>query len=58
MATTGEKLNNFGYAKTLEGFETALAEGTIDENSIVFIEETYQLWTHGQFFQFESVSDE
>lgn len=50
-------VTNFGYAQTLEGFKEALANGEIDENSIVFIEDTYQLWTHGEYFQFDTVSD-
>lgn len=50
--------SNFVYAKTLAGFKEALEAGEFTEYDVAFIEETYQLWTHGQFFQFESVSDE
>lgn len=49
-------LSNVVYAATLEGFQNALEEGTVDENAIVFIEDVFQMWTHGKYFQFESVA--
>lgn len=49
-------VTNFAYAATLDGFKEALSAGTVDENSIVFIEETNQIWTHGIYFQFDTDS--
>lgn len=50
------RLSNMAYAQTLEGFKEALSAGTVTEDMVVFIEDVYQLWTHGKYFQFDSVS--
>lgn len=33
-----------------ENFDTRLANNEINDTSIVFIQDTGELWTHGQFF--------
>lgn len=42
-----KKLISFG---TQSQFDTKLANGEIDNRSIVFIEDTKRIWTHGVFF--------
>jgi hypothetical protein len=39
-------------AKTKESFERALQAGSIKSTSIVFIEDTEELWTHGKYYHF------
>ena len=38
------------YAKSQNIFERKLEEGKIAFNSIVFIEDTGAIWTHGNYF--------
>ena len=42
--------NKFFNCETIAGFNSALESGTIEDPCIVFIEETKQIWTHGQFY--------
>ena len=42
--------NKFFNCETIAGFNSALESGTIEDPCIAFIEETKQIWTHGQFY--------
>ena len=42
--------NKFFNCKTLDAFNLNLESGKITDQCIVFIEETKQIWTHGQFY--------
>ena len=42
--------NKFFNCETVAVFNSALESGTIEDPCIVFIEETKQIWTHGQFY--------
>lgn len=37
----------FFYANSKEDFEAALDSGRIDDDAIVFITDTKEIWTHG-----------
>lgn len=43
-------LNNFIYAKKKSLFEQALNNGEVLDESIVFIEDTKEIWNHGTYF--------
>lgn len=43
-------LNNFIYAKEKELFEEALNSGEVLNETIVFIEDTKEIWNHGTYF--------
>jgi hypothetical protein len=43
-------LNNFIYAKKKVAFERALDKGEVLDESIVFIEDTKEIWNHGTYF--------
>ena len=43
-------LNNFIYAETKELFLTALANGEVLDEAIVFIADTGEIWNHGTYF--------
>ena len=43
-------LNNFIYAKTKTLFEEALNNGEVLDEAIVFIEDTKEIWNHGQYY--------
>lgn len=43
-------LNNFIYAKQKSLFEEALNNGEVSDESIVFIEDTKEIWNHGTYF--------
>jgi hypothetical protein len=42
--------NKFFNCKTLDAFNLNLESGKITDQCIAFIEETKQIWTHGQFY--------
>ena len=42
--------NKFFNCKTIAKFNQSLESGAIDNSCITFIEETKQIWTHGQFY--------
>ena len=42
--------NKFFNCKTIAKFNQSLESGAIDNSCIAFIEETKQIWTHGQFY--------
>ena len=42
--------NKFFNCETLDAFNLSLESGDITDQCIVFIEETKQIWTHGQFY--------
>lgn len=42
--------NKFFNCKTLDAFNLNLESGKITDQCIAFIEETEQIWTHGQFY--------
>jgi hypothetical protein len=43
-------LNNFIYSKTKALFLEQLEAGNILDEAIVFIEDTKEIWNHGQYF--------
>lgn len=47
MATIDKKLIHFNKRKE---FDNRLANGDIKETSIVFIKDTQEIWTHGEFY--------
>ena len=47
MAVINKKLINFA---SKANFDTRLANGDIDNRSIIFINDTKQIWTHGTFY--------
>lgn len=47
-------LNNFIYAKSKAMFEERIAE--VPNEAIVFIEDTKEIWNHGQYFAGEGVN--
>lgn len=43
-------LHNFIYVPIKELFLEKLAEGEVLNEAIVFIEDTNEIWTHGEYF--------
>ena len=43
-------LNNFIYAKQKSLFEEKLNAGEVLDEAIVFIEDTKEIWNHGEYF--------
>ena len=48
-------LNNFIYAKSKALFEQQLEAGNVLDEAIVFIEDTKEIWNHGNYFAGEGV---
>lgn len=49
-------LTNFIYAKSKALFEQQLETGNVLDDAIVFIEDTKEIWNHGQYFAGEGVN--
>lgn len=42
--------NFFIYSKTKAAFEALVSAGDVQDTSIAFIEDTYEIWTHGVYY--------
>lgn len=47
--------NTLIHFKTKTAFNTELEAGNIKDTSVVFIKETLEIWTHGEFYSLKNV---